>query len=64
MVLPDPDTLVRGTELPRIRILPFSRKGVERTKIVLAKLNFYKTFLAKNSILIIKPSWKLLIFIY
>jgi hypothetical protein len=31
---PDPDPLVRGT---RIRILPFSHKGVKRSEIMLAK---------------------------
>jgi hypothetical protein len=37
--LPDPDPLVRGTVWIRIRlrILPFSHKGVEWTEIMLAK---------------------------
>jgi hypothetical protein len=33
----DPDPLVRGTVRIRIRILPFSHRGVERTEIMLAK---------------------------
>jgi hypothetical protein len=46
----DLDLLVRGTDLdPRIRIqiwiLPFSLEAVERTEIMLAKLNFYTKFL-------------------
>ncbi len=54
--LPDPDPLVRGTDPD-----PFlSRKGVERTEIMLAKLNFKLNFLAKNLILIIKNSVKFL----
>jgi hypothetical protein len=34
---PDPKSGLRGTD--RIRILPFSHKGVERTEIMLAKEN-------------------------
>ncbi len=36
--LPDPDTLVRGTDSDLNP--PFSHKGVERTEILLAKCNF------------------------
>jgi hypothetical protein len=32
---PDPDPLVRGTVRVRLRILPFSNEGFERTKIKL-----------------------------
>jgi hypothetical protein len=33
----DPDPLVRGMDPARLRILPFSHKDVEQTKIMLAK---------------------------
>jgi hypothetical protein len=58
--LPYLDPLVRGTDPD-----PFlSRKGVERIEIMLAKLNFKQQyFLAKNLILIIKHSFKILKFL-
>jgi hypothetical protein len=40
----DPDPLVRASEV-RIRILPFSHKGVERTEIMLVKENFNTKFI-------------------
>ncbi len=43
---PDPDPIVRA----RIRILPFSHKYLERTEIMLDKIEFHK-ILAKNEIL-------------
>jgi hypothetical protein len=48
--LPDPNPLVRGTLALiriRIRLLPFSHKGVERTEIMLAKSNFNTKFILK-----------------
>jgi hypothetical protein len=45
--LPDPDPLVRGRD-PVLDPYPsFSPKGVERTKIMLAKLNFNTNFSQK-----------------
>ncbi len=44
LVLPDPEQLVKGMNPD----LPFSREGVERTEIMLAKLNFLNnSFLLK-----------------
>jgi hypothetical protein len=45
-----------------IRILPFSREGIERTGKMLAKLILIQNFFAKNYILIIKRSFKILMF--
>jgi hypothetical protein len=47
--LPDPDPLVRGTDLDRIwlRILSFSHKSVKRTEIMLAKKNLSQNFSKK-----------------
>ncbi len=44
----------------RIRIFPFSRKGVEPTEIMLKNKNFIPTFLAKNLISNIKHSFEIL----